>query len=602
MTAWFDRRATRYDVAEPTPAPTANYAAAARRYWSVLLLIVAAATIGTFLYSQLVLTRSPVFESATTIDVAPSSEEIGYANRFTKGSPVEAAEVVVQTYAEYVRSRPTASLVVREYLDREAQARGISRGELLAQLRRDALQPGLRRTLATLNSGAPPVRDPLEAVVDELVESTTVGTVNGTYLLRVTVQWDRPEVAAWFANRLSERLVEQANAKSRNPGARIGEEIEGRLANATATLNNSRETARRIKSSLGIVDLDRQRQSLIDERTAAETRLSDERAQIAALEAQVSALRRAAGGRLSASQVQVEQTLALEAPRLNGLKRSVGERSARIAQISAQLAALGAREQSIDKVEADILAQQAEVATLLERRNFAALDNIANRPQIRIIERAIPAAVRSSPKVLLNTALGGVAGLALAGLFLMAAAALYRPRTAVSDIHRIFTPVQPEGAVFGQRLYAGILGRPARGKLYSADESRAIGARLDTWLSEPLRAIGKPLYVVATGPDRDSLLLVSLLDGHLRRKGEATDPIDARGGVLPPLGEQSQGRPLICCGGLRENGTLDVLSQVPGAVAIVYRPAEQRAQDLESLRADIVARTGEEPFAIALDA
>lgn len=596
MTAWFDQRDAGYGIDESGERPTSVYLALVDKYWKPLVGFVVAVMVATLLYSQLVLTASPVFESAATIDIAPSSEEIGYANRFSKGSPLEAAEVVVQTYAEYIRSRPIAAEVVRDFIEREAGRSGQSAGQVVAALHRRSSQPSLRRWLSAVNSGEVQARDPLEALVDDVVESTTVATVAGTYLLRVEVAWDDRDMAAWFANRLAERLVAQASANSRSPGARIASEIDARLGEANVALATARDRARAIKASLGVVDLDRQRQALIDERTAAETKVAEDQAQIAALEAQVASLQRAAGGRLSASQLQVEQTLALERPRLAGLKRSVAERGSRVARIGRQLGVLTERESLLDTLEAEIVAHQAEVTTLMERRNFAALDNLASRVQIRILEPAVPADARSSPKVLLNTALGGVAATALAGLFLLAAAGFRRPPIAPAPPSGRIAPGVGEQAIFGSRCYPGLLSRPADGRHFSAEESRVIGLRLDNWLAAPLVQPAKALSIVAAGIDRDAWIVGSLLRAHLARRGERAELVDRRAEPTPLPGGGR--RPIVVCGGLRSGSDLAVLAG--HAAVIVYRPNEQRAEDLAILRHEILARTGEEPFAIAI--
>ena len=82
-------------------------------------------------------------------------------------------------------------------------------------------------------------------------------------------------------------------------------------------------------------------------------------------------------------------------------------------------AALGRHEDMIRSLDDRAQQLRAEVAALTERVSFSQTENLANAPRIQLIERAVSPLTRSSPKMVLNLAMGFVAGCALAACALL---------------------------------------------------------------------------------------------------------------------------------------------------------------------------------------
>jgi uncharacterized protein involved in exopolysaccharide biosynthesis len=386
--------------------------------WRLVLGLVLGCTLAAWLFSALVLAQKPTFESAARLNIVPTAEELGYANRFVRGSTFDGGAVLLQTYAEFAHTQPIVAPIVDRYIAEQAARGGQSVPAWIASHSvPPAFSPG--RIVAELNYGEAP-RVPLrQDLIDTVIKNTKIESVEGTYLLRIGVEWDDPQSAAWFANALADAIVARAETMSRSSGAQIAGSLENRLLAKQAALADVLRRSRELKSSIGVVDVDRQKQALLEAQMAEQSRLTSDRADLQSSESQVAGLRRQADGKLSSAQGILEQTLAIEAPKASGLKQGIAVREGRVGQIGAQIAVLGKSEIAIKTLDDRATALQTEVAALTERVSFSQTENLANAPRIQLIERAIPPLVRSSPKILFNTVLGFIAGCALAGCALL---------------------------------------------------------------------------------------------------------------------------------------------------------------------------------------
>ena len=557
-----------------------------RRRWPILIAIVIATTLAAFLYSSLVLARDPTFKASATLDVSPSRAELEYANQFVRNTGLQSAGVLTQTYAEYAMSRPVLASVIDEYI---AKVPG-------------ALQPqpqtglGLRRTWNSLNYGGVPVQNPREGLIDALTEATRVATVNGTYLLRIDVEWDNRRLAAWFANEITDRLMAAAAVRTELPADRLNRQLAERLAQTRATLEDKQRQAVATRGSLGVADIPAQRQAIVEERLAEEARLTGEMAQLSSSTAQVGVLQRQAGGKLSASTPAVDQALALERPRAAGLAQAAAQRRARIAGLNGQLHRVARAEATISALDRDIAILQVEATALAERASQVQLDRLAVGPTLRVVERATPPLVRDSPKVMVNTAMGFIAGCALAGMVMLLAPA---PAT-VAAVRRRRTTTRSDG---GPRSYPGVLKAPRSGGSFSAKESRDIKAKLESWLAEPLMQPGRPLYVLGAGQDADATALFNLLRAFLQARGERVAAISALHHELPAAGAadgDERVRPLIFCGGLAQSARVPRDIGDGGDLILVKRGGSEPLGDAEALQRELRDHGWRDPYLIRI--
>lgn len=574
-----------------TAAPTSSGLAPARLWallrarWPAMAAIVLGTTALVFFYSAFVLTKDPVFRAGTTLDIAPTGVELDVANNFARNSALQTAGVLTQTYAEYVRSRPVIESVADEILAEKVLPRADEQGGGL----------GLRRLWNELNYGRAPRQNRRDAFIEALAESTTVGTVAGTFLLRIEVAWDDPRLAARFANELAERLMVEAAVKTSGPANQFTQALAQRLGQSRATLNAKQAQAAQMRSSLGVADLPRQMQAVVEERLAEEARLTNDLAQVSSSSTQVGVLQGQANGKLSATLPAVEQALVLERPKAAGLRQSVRQRSARIGQLNGQLNRLSRAQATLAMLDRDIEMLQLETTALAERFSTAQLNTLAGAPAIRIVERALPPLVRESPRVMVNTALGFIAGSALAGMFLLLAPAPVavrrtRTRAVASDL--------------GGRVYPGVLRRPRAGGSFTAAESREIKTRLADWLSEPLLHPSRPLYVLGASQDSDATILANLLRAFLQSRGERVATVSGVGDQLPAIPNAGEGgdsvRPLVYCGGLLQTGRIP-RPEGGEDLILVIRKGSDSGDYLDGLRRELDASGWREPYVILIE-
>ncbi|ONF96093.1 hypothetical protein [Sphingomonas jeddahensis] len=386
--------------------------------WKLVLALIALCTLTAWAVSVFYLATKPKFESSARLNIVPTSEELGYATRFVRGSTFDGGSVLLGTYAEFAHTRPVVEPIVDRYIAEAAAAQGQTPAQwLAANTGTPGFSPG--RILAILNYGEAPVVPLREEIIEEVIKATTIETVEGTYLLQLTVEWEDPKSAAWFANALSDAIIARAERASRSTGQEIAGSLEARLAAKRAELAGTLRQSRGLKSSIGVVDLDRQKTALLEARLTEQAQLTTDRAALDAAKSQVAALRRQSGGKLTGAQNTVEQTLAVEAPRAAGLEQSVAIRTGRIGQIDRQIASLGTVEDRVKTLDDRAALLQQEVNALTERVSFSQTENLANGPRIQLIERAKPPLTRSSPKIFFNTVLGFIAGCALAACALL---------------------------------------------------------------------------------------------------------------------------------------------------------------------------------------
>lgn len=546
--------------------------------WRLVATLVLGCTVFAWAFSVFVLAQKPKFEAAARLNIVPTSEELGYASRFVRGSTFDGGSVLLGTYAEFAHTRPVVDPIVARYVAAQATAAGQSEADwTAANSVPSPFSPG--RILAILNYGAAPTVPLKDEIAEDLIEHTRIETVEGTYLVRLTVEWEDAEGAAFFANALADAIIARAERMSRTAGREIAGSLEARLAARQAELAATLRQARALKAAIGVVDLDRQKQSLLEARLTEQAQLTTDRANLDASESQVAQLRRQAGGKYSAAQQVLESTLAVEAPRAAGLRRSVDIRQGRIAQLDRQIAGLGRNEDRIKQLDDRAAALQAEVTALTERVSFSQTENLANAPRIQLIERALPPLTRSSPKIFFNTVLGFIAGCALAACALLLLGPAKPTASPEGDERDLLPPspgrapaeptspaARPSAELFTMRppnvtaIRPGAAGersgrpillrgsaalamverdeapapatfacaplpRPIAARGYTVAEANRLVPALAPALG-PAIADATPLYIAAAGPEPDAQQLYQLLYAHLTAAGIATRTLD----------------------------------------------------------------------------
>ena len=438
----------------PSDNILAYYWYAALSRWKLLLGIVAGLTLFGWAFSVLVLAQKPTFESTARLNIVPTGEELGYASRFARGQNADGGLVMAQTYAEYLRSREVREAVVDRWISEQALAVGVSSEEWLREQAAEAKGWSLGALIAFLNYGEVPKTPLRDELVEELGENTEIEMIEGTFLMQLTIGWDTAADAAWFANSLADEVIAEANALSEESGESLAGILQKELAEKQAELAQLKQTSRSRKISLGVVDIDAQKQALLQEQIAEQSRLTSDLADSRRSSAQVSALESQQTGKLGDTQKNIEEQLAVARPVAVAARQSISARQARLGAIDNQLSRLSRAELGIKTLDDQTAVVEAEVRGLLERLRFSQTENLANRATIRLLDRAEVPLVRASPKILLNTILAFAAGCAIAGIVLL----LLGPKT----VRRSETVSEHENESWTRGLAARWTGRSPR--------------------------------------------------------------------------------------------------------------------------------------------
>ena len=407
------------DMTLPDENIVAYYWRAALSRWKLLAAIILGVTALGWAVSAFFLALSPTYEATARLNVVPTGEELGYASRFARGQNADGGLVMAQTYAEHLRSREVREAAVDRWIDQQAANAGMSVDGWLQVQAENAPRFSLGSIISYLNYGAVqkvPLRDQL---VEYLGEYTEVEMIEGTFLMQVTVEWDSADGAAWFANALADEVITEVGDLSEESGESLAGVLRKELTAKQAQLAQLRQASRSRKINLGIVDVDAQKQALLQEEIAEQSRLTSDLAESRRASAQVAALEQQRTGLLGETQQSIDEQLALARPTAAAARQSISARQSRLGAIRGELGQLSRAELSIKTLDDQIALLEGEVGALLERLRFSETENLANRATIRLIDPALPPLVRSSPKILLNTLLAFVAGCALAGMLLL---------------------------------------------------------------------------------------------------------------------------------------------------------------------------------------
>ena len=397
----------------------AYYGRAAWSRWRLLACVILGATFIGWAVSTFILAHDPTYDAEARLNVVPTGEELGYASRYARGQNAEGGLVMMQTYAEYLRSRELRGSVVDRWIASKAAQERVSPRQWIARQEAEGggLSPGA--IVSFLNYGKIVKRPLRDELIEDLGKHTQIDMIDGTFLMQIKVSWDDAEDAAWFANAMSGAITSAVADLSENSGETLTDVLRTELTKKQAELAQLRASSRRQKIGLGIVDIDRQKQALLDDQIAEQGRLTSDISQSRQAAAQVASLEAQVTGKLGQTQTAIEQQLALARPQAAAARQSIAARQARLGAIQGQLNRLSRAELGVKTMDDRAAELESEVLALMERLRFSETENLTNRAVIRLIDPAEVPLVRSSPKILLNTMLAFVIGCALAGLLLL---------------------------------------------------------------------------------------------------------------------------------------------------------------------------------------
>ncbi|MEW2912753.1 hypothetical protein [Leisingera sp. JC11] len=224
----------------------AHYRQLLHYYRGLVALVFVILVGGTAAISTFFLYVSPAYVASVKVSLLPTQTELAFSQNFVRSTTINPANLLTQTHIEYLLSREIAAKTVDRMAaeipadpppvrsaDAEPRAGAepqLARlkhqiGERFTDFRRSA-----RRIYNILNSGRHVQLDPYTDAVLTLQDSIDVDMVEGTYILKIKVYWNKPELAAAAANFVADEYVAYARAQADTASRRMEEVLSREIA------------------------------------------------------------------------------------------------------------------------------------------------------------------------------------------------------------------------------------------------------------------------------------------------------------------------------------------------------------------------------------
>ncbi|WP_264212629.1 hypothetical protein [Leisingera thetidis] len=255
---------------------TAHYRQLLRYYRGLIAFIFLVLVGGTAAISTFFLFVSPVYTASAKVSLLPTQTELSFSQNFVRSTTINPANLLTQTHIEYLLSREIAAKTVDRIAaelpagqppSAEAGTGPGAEAEDPAGLKRQIIQRftsfrrNARRIYNTINSGKHVPLDPRTDAVLTLQDSIEVEMIEGTYILKIKVLWDKPSLAAAAANFVAEEYVAHARAQadtaSRQMEAALRQEIakgDGNFTELEDQINSLRLARANNFAALRVID------------------------------------------------------------------------------------------------------------------------------------------------------------------------------------------------------------------------------------------------------------------------------------------------------------------------------------------------------------
>ncbi|CUH74948.1 GumC family protein [Tropicibacter naphthalenivorans] len=519
--------------------------------WRILLGMLTAG-IAAFALSLLILQKSPAYKATVVMNMQPSEEALSFNREFLGRSQFNPATIIAQTHVERLLSRPIAEATLAK-LDADMGAPAQADPGAVSNFKL-----WLWKTWTRLNYGEYRPLSAERTALNALTESLEVDVVEGSYILRLTVTQEDPDLAARIANVHAESYIEIASSEFQNETSRAAALVRERIAEREAELQALFTQRDDLRSQYDISDLRRQSELLMLTLRETELQLNDNKLQKRIQEARLDEIVGTTGNRDRGPARTIQEEL-------DSLNQQITFRTEQIVELSERLSALSSREAAFDNLASDLEAVQADLTSLREQLLTFELGEQVRANQVQIVAPAAVPVYPSSPKVFVNTVMALIAG----GLFVFLIAVLQdifgaRIRTTNDLINVAGNRALPHAdailagtgrGAFGLRRF----GRARRMKRFT----EVFGQRMSVeqaWASGQILVTG---YV-----DQEELVKVRNFLGEVVKRSVA-------------WGYNDQPLRITAAGPIYAVKDWDALPQ--GAVVVVMRPNEQDDVDVATL-------------------
>jgi len=507
-----------------------HYRELLRHFWKTIVIGALVAGGLTLALSMLLLRAAPIYEASVTLNMQPSTEELRFNSSFLGVSQFNPATIIAQTHIERLLSRKVAGRAI-DILTEEAG--GTLQIEPPTAFRR--FKAAVWRWYNILNFGYCQPQPVRETYFSDLLGATKVETVEGSYILLVSVSHSDPALAARAANALAQAYVDQTRDEFRTDAAQVDETLQNVIAAREKDLARYAAEYQNTASNFGITNLDQERSIMLDTRAAARAALQNAEVELALLDTTIASLEASITRASDAETVrQLRQTLAETQASRAGNEARLEFRSQRVSDADQALRELKTAGEALAQIEQRITETEADLTELQNRQVAAGVAREAQLSQIRTIDSASVPVYPKFPKVLINTIVATILGSILVLVPIVAMDVLGDRARTSEDLRRtlgtrVLPPVTRRLLRQARRYLDG--GKPGTALQRYA---HAVGRRFVS--DSPHRWPSKALLVTAFGTQADVTALHDLFKAVLK----IAAPTAADGGVpeaveLPPI-------------------------------------------------------------------
>lgn len=232
------------------------------------------------------LMRNPEYTAETIITSLPSKVELDFTRRRPEFVGEEPAMVLTHTHTEYLLSRSISNAVVNQFLSKVEDPPEKQKIFLIDDIKNLALKT-ISRMPSYLSYGKYKDLDDEEILTRKLMKRIKVRNVAGSFIMKISVTWDNPYVAAEAVNLIAAeyaRVNRKANQQSFTYKKSV---IQKRLDEFTRQLTSIDEEIKNFKKDSDIwnmtKDLELKFKELTDyleQKTALELKVLDTKARL----------------------------------------------------------------------------------------------------------------------------------------------------------------------------------------------------------------------------------------------------------------------------------------------------------------------------------
>ncbi len=363
--------------------------------WLVVWVVLSVTAIS-FVVGVYNIVVNPRYKAAAVVTYLPTDAAVDYSREASGGTRENRTNYLTQTIIEHLLSRPILETTLAE-LKRKHPPSGNAEGpSLLAELK------GRIKSLIWYGRYIPP--DAHEDAIRSFRQSISLSAVAGSFVLRIEVTMDDPQMASDAANGLATAFVSRARQESQIRSSEIIAYYRSEITRAQQALNLTLQKE---------ADIAKQGSALTTGIALEQEKYLQVRGERENVEARLAYLKSVNGRDANGELGQIEQELA-------ELRRREAMYKSAISSINELLGSYQAQGQTLRELA---LERQYLTREISEFR--AALNQVRNRNSggfspVQIIESAIPAIYPVPPSIPKSTFSGFIASLLIAAFAVVA--------------------------------------------------------------------------------------------------------------------------------------------------------------------------------------